>query len=191
MVMKLIAAAALISCLVWLGPQDRAIASPRREPKVLGTDPSGDQEPSYSDITKVSANQTGHHLVLRFYFRDLPLIEPPGGKVGGYVSFDGGVHRGCYIDGDLGPTHEGTLRFHGRDIPLAERYHPFRDNLVVIISMKEVGLDRGDVFTGCPLGGYTKNTCGGATTARSIWTSPTAGMYGYDGLVLKRLFPVR
>lgn len=165
----------------------------------LGTDETGDWDLGHVDITAVRIRQTPWNLLLRFYFRDLPSVPPAGAKVGAHLSRDGARTPCCFITGDLGPRPQHTLTF-GRapchpwsppgcsSIPLHGRYDADKDHLTLFLPFPEAGFEGGDVIAGCP----PPDGEGRCDPRRpAVYTSPTNGMYGYDGVVITASYIVK
>lgn len=148
----------------------------------LGTDKVGDQEPAYADIRAMHIQQTSDRLIVRFEFRDLPGTPAPGARVGAHLSRDGGRRWCCFLRGDLGPLGEHSISFDHRDsrpdVVLEGRYDGEKDRLTLLLPLEELGFESGQVLAGCS-GEDGSRVCDGNG---SVYTSPTFGMYGYDGL---------
>lgn len=175
----------------------RGFSTPRWH--TLGTDVVGDWDLGHVDITAVRVRQTPWNLLLRFHFRDLPAVPPPGAKIGAHLSRDGAQTPCCFIRGDLGPTQQHSLTF-GRapcgiwssadcsSMELRGRYEAQKDHLTLFLPLPESGFRSGDVIAGCPPpdgeGRCERNS-------PAVCTSPTNGMYGYDGVVITAPYTVK
>lgn len=165
----------------------------------LGTDVVGDWDLGYVDISAVRVRQTPWNVLLRFRFRDLPSVPPAGAKIGAHLSRDGSKTPCCFVSGDLGPTRQHTLTF-GRapcnpwsapgcsSIPLRGRYDSERDHLTLYLPIDDLGFEPGDVIAGCPPSD-AEGRCEPHSPA--VYTSPTNGMYGYDGVVITAPYKVK
>lgn len=157
----------------------------------LGIDQAGDQEPAYADLIGMHIRQKADHLIVRFVFRELPSIPVPGARVGAHLSRDGGRRWCCFPRGDLGPLGQHSMSFDHRDsrpdVALEGRYDGERDRLTLFLPLEELGFGSGDVVAGCS-GEDGSRICDGK---RSVYTSPTFGMYGYDALRITDPYPIR
>ena len=68
------------------------------------------------------------------------------------------------------------------------RYDAANDHLTLLLPRKEMGIGRGDIIAGCPPPDGD-GAC--AYWEPAVYTSPTAGMYGYDGLVVTDPYELR
>ena len=117
-----------------------------------------------------------------------------GGTVGGYLSRDGGRSRWGFIRGQLGPTADHSFEFicrfpqDGETLALEGVYDADRDYLLLFVPYNEGRIGVGNVITGCPPPDG-EGVC--ATYDQSVYTSPTFGMYGYDGVKTRKPYKIR
>jgi hypothetical protein len=156
----------------------------------LGIDVRGDWAAGYVDIVATRVRPGAKNLLLRFVFADLPVVPPAGAKVGAHLSTDGGRTKCCYIRGDLGPTdmHEISYRPRGchargcwQELAVRGLYDAEKDRLTVFLPRRELRIGTGDVISGCPPPDG-EGVCD--SYANAVYTSPTLGMYGYDGITI-------